>query len=205
MAASQLPFDVQFIISRAKAIIVSPKETWQQIKSEPDSIKEIYIKYLIPLSALGAICGFIGRVFFGIQVPLAGVQRTPFFSGLIGMIVSFALGLAMVYLIAMVLDFLSASFGGRKSLVHAVKLVTYSMTPGLLAGILNIFPHSLILMLGGLFSLYGLYIFYHGVEPMMEVPAEKKIGYIIVSFIVAIGVSFIINLLVWPLVLAGQR
>ena len=47
--------------------------------------------------------------------------RTPIGAGITGMIVGYALTLALVYVVAMIVDALAPTFGGQKSQVQAVK------------------------------------------------------------------------------------
>ena len=79
------------------------------------------------------------------------------------------------------------------SLDKAVKLVGFSYTAILLAGVLNIFPPlAFFTFLGGLYSLYILYI---GFKPMTNVSDEKSTSYFIVSLLVIIGVYIIIGMI----------
>jgi hypothetical protein len=76
-----------------------------------------------------------------------------------------------------------------------MKLAVYSMTPAWVAGVLYIIPALGILVL--LASLYGLYILYLGfATPLMETPKEKVMTYLVVSIVVVIVLSFVVNLII---------
>ena len=64
------------------------------------------------------------------------------------------------------------------------------MTPVWIAGILNIIPS--IGWLGSLIGLYGLFLLYLGITPMMKTPEDKRVGYLIVSIIILLVVYFIV-------------
>jgi uncharacterized membrane protein len=81
-----------------------------------------------------------------------------------------------------------------------VQLVAYSLTPVWVAGILNIFPA--IGWLAGLLGLYGLFLLYKGLTPLMKTPEDKKVGYLIVSIIILIVVYFVIVAILTAIFLA---
>jgi hypothetical protein len=76
-------------------------------------------------------------------------------------------------------------------MVHALKLVVYSMTPVWVAGVLNLIPA--LAPLGIIAALYSVYIFYLGLPVMMETPADKVVPYMAVSALVIIVVSVILG------------
>lgn len=81
-------------------------------------------------------------------------------------------------------------FGSEKNFIQSLKLVAYAMTPGWIAGILNILPSLGIL--AGLASLYGLYLLYIGLAPMKNPPAEKQASYFGISLVCAILAGIVI-------------
>ena len=85
---------------------------------------------------------------------------------------------------ALIIDGLAPKFGSEKNFIQSLKLVVYAMTPGWIAGILNILPS--LAMLAALASLYGLYLLYIGLAPMKNPPAERQASYFGVSLVCAI-------------------
>ena len=106
-----------------------------------------------------------------------------------------------IYLTAFIIDLLAPSFGAVKNFNNALRLVVYSYTPTLVAGILYLVPSLSILVM--LASLYGLYIMYFGIKPMMKAPDDKVTVYFIVSIVVLIVVYFIIGAIVSVFLLRG--
>ena len=182
------------IISTAKQFILSPKSEWEVVKSDKDTAHQHVMKYVLPLALISAVAIFIGVGLIGYRVLGYRVQSVS--GGLAQAIMSLASILIGVYLSGFVIHKLAPTFDTPVSLDKAVKLVGFSYTAILLAGVLNIFPPlAFLTFLGGLYSLYILYI---GFKPMTNVSDEKSTSYFIVSLLVIVGVYVIIGV-----VLAG--
>lgn len=179
------------VIQRAKAVITNPVGTWETIKAEPAQIGDIYRNYLMYMAALPAIAMFIGVSIIGVNVPFIGTYRAPFFSTLVAQAVSYGVTLAMVYAVAMILEFLAPKFGGTVDRTSAVKLVAYSLTPAMAAGIFAIMPWLGFFVLAAA-SLYSIYVFFTGVSVLTTVPSDRRIGFIAVSALA----TFILGLIV---------
>ncbi|MBX7143129.1 MAG: YIP1 family protein [Oligoflexia bacterium] len=183
--------NVAQVIQRAKSIILNPVSAWETIKAEQSQIADVYKNYLCYLAAVPAIAMFIGIAIIGVNVPFLGTYRAPFFSSLIAQVVSYGVTLAMVYAVAMILEFLAPKFGGAVDRTSAVKLVAYSLTPAMAAGIFAIMPWLGFFVLAAA-SLYSIYVFYAGVSVMTSVPAERRVGFIAVSALA----TFVLGLIV---------
>ncbi len=165
------------IVDRVKAIILSPKTEWPVIEAESQDVASIYKNYLIYLAAIGPVALFVSMSVFGMS--FGGITvRTGFFSGLMQAVVTFALTLAMFYVIALIVDALAPKFGGQKNMNNAFKLVAYGSTASLVAAVLYLFPMLSILVL--LASFYALYTIYVGLPVMMKNPPEKTLPYMAV-------------------------
>lgn len=178
--------DFAKLIERAKGICLSPKAEWEKIAAETVDVKSLYLEYAMILAAIPAICGFIGMTLIGVSVPIVGNIRTPIGAGIAQLVISYVLGLAVVYLVSLIVNALAPTFDGQKNPVQALKLVVYSSTPVWLAGVLSLIPMLGVLAI--LAGLYGLYLLYIGLPVLMKNPAEKSIGYtalIVVCYIVA--------------------
>jgi hypothetical protein len=105
----------------------------------------------------------------------------------------FIVSVASVFITAFVIDALAPSFGAEKNFGRSFQLVAYSYTPGWIGALLLIFPPLAII--GSLFGLYGLYLLYLGLPKLKNVPADKLVGYFVVTLIVLIVVYIIIGLI----------
>lgn len=180
------------IVGRAKAILVSPSTEWPVVAGETESVQSVFTRYVVPLAAIGPICGFIGGQVFGINAVFVRIHPSLMWS-LSTAISQYVLTLIGVFVIAWVANFLADKFGGTESYERAFRLCAYSFTAGWVAGVFDLIPSLALLVL--LASLYGIYLFYLGASPMMGVPKGKAAGYTAVTIIGAIVVYLIVGLL----------
>jgi len=194
-------FDFNKLIARAKNILLTPKTEWPVIAAEPETVQGIYTKYIIWLAAIPAVFGFIknvviGNTWFGVTV------HTGFGAGLVGMIVYYALALAMVFVMALIIDALAGTFGAQKNRVQALKTVAYAYTASWIAGIGVILGplYALIALVGGIYAIYLLYL---GLPNTMKCPPEKAGGYTAVSIICALVLGVVMMFVVGSIVGVG--
>lgn len=179
------------IIDTAKQFIVNPKLEWEVARQDENSAQEHVMKYVLPLALISAVAIFIGVGLIGYRVLGYRVQSVS--GGLAQAIMSLVSILIGVYLSGFVIHKLAPNFNTTVSLDKAVKLVGFSYTAILLAGVLNIFPPlAFFTFLGGLYSLYILYL---GFKPMTNVSDDKSTSYFVVSLLVIVGVYVIIGLI----------
>lgn len=170
--------DIQYIIDRAKGIILNPVEEWKTIKVEQKTNMELLLQYALPLVVLSVITGFIGSWALSIAVyQLVGP--------LLGIVVA-----------AYVVNELAGKFESTKNLNNAFKLVVYASTPSLLAEVIA----NLSFLLGwvSLFGLYSIYLFWVGIPTMMDTPLDKRLGYVLAAALVMIIIQIMIFTLVVP-------
>ena len=183
------------IISRARELLLRPLPTWDAIQAEDATIEGLYRRWVIPLAAIPAVCGAIGRLSWLGRVEFFGFHYRP---SLIGVLTSAiggcVLGLVAIYLMAVVLDELALRFGGERSRTQAFKLVAYSGTAGWIAGVFALVPQvgGLLELLGGL---YSFYLFYLGLPKLMRNDPDRTTVYFAVSLLAAIGVGVLLGLL----------
>jgi hypothetical protein len=154
------------LIERAKAILLTPQTEWQVIEQEPGALTDLFGPYVATLAAIPAVARFIGHSLIGGYEPmLPGLLRT---------LIAYAATFTVVYVIAGVIDLLARSFGTQKNFPNALKLSIYSHTPVWLAGVFLLIPGLNFLMLLGL---YGGYLLWTGLPPLMRTPKEKALSY----------------------------
>jgi hypothetical protein len=170
------------LVARVQNILMKPAAEWDVIDGEPATVGGLYTGYACILAAIPAIASVIGSfllLHYGALLLL------------VSLILSYVLSLVGIFVIALIIDALAPSFGAQKSQIQALKLVVYSYTASWVAGIALIIP-----VLGGLIALagwiYTLYILYLGLPKLMKSPADKTVGYFVVSLVVAIVVYALI-------------
>lgn len=171
------------IVQRVKDILIDPRQTWPVIEGEAADAAGLYKNYVMILAAIPAVAGFIGMSFVGFSAMGVSV-RTPVAAGLVQMVVGYALSLAMVFVVALIVDAFAPTFGGQKSQINALKLVAYASTAGMLGGIFTLLPTLSALAL--LASLYSIYLVYLGLPVLMKCPQEKALPYTAVVVVCAL-------------------
>jgi uncharacterized membrane protein len=182
------------LVERAKNIIITPKTEWEAVVNEEPDIQQILLGYVLPLALIPTIASIIGWGvvgMFGFKSFTYGIAM-----GLVQIIQAFL----AVLLAGFVIDALAPSFGSQKNMGRAVQLIAYSMTPIWVAGILNIFPA--LGWLASLIGLYGLFLMYLGLAPLMKTAEDKKVGYLVVSIIILLVVYFVIAAILTAIFLA---
>jgi len=173
------------IVARAKSILLSPNTEWPVIAAERTTVGELYTGYIMPLSAIPPLATLIGfSLLFG---------RFGFGFGLIGAIVSWVLGLAGVYVTALIAQWLAPKFGGVGDLAEALKLIAYAHTAGWVGGIFLLIPFLGIITF--LMELYGLYLLYAGATPAAGVPQERAVTFTVALVVCVIVVFIVIGLI----------
>ncbi len=190
------------IVSRVQGILLKPKEEWVKIKSEEISVNQIFTSYAAILAAVPAVAHFIGRGLVGHRVPFVGWYRYGIGSAVIYMILFYALALASVYVLGIIINALAPTFDSAKNPTNAMKLAVFSMTPSWVAGVLYIAPFLGVLVV--LASFYGLYILYLGfTTPLMETPKEKILGYFVVSIVIAFLLMVVVSVVLGAIFTVG--
>ena len=179
------------LMERAKRILLQPSREWQVIDEEPTSTVELYRSYIVPLAAIGPLASIVGLWIVGFSVPFLGTYRVSFGAALSHAVVSYALTLAGVYVLALIINALAPTFAGQKSEIQALKVATYASTAAWLAGIFSLIP---MLSMLGILGVYSLYLLYLGLPVLMKAPQEKALGYTIVVIIAAIVIFAVIGM-----------
>jgi hypothetical protein len=162
------------LIDRVKGILMQPAAEWTLIETEPASVASLYTRYVLLLAAIPAIALAIGFARFSATwaIRLAITQ--------------YVAALVSVYVLALIINALAPQFGGQQSQTQALKVAVYSSTAAWVAGVFNIIPAlSVLALLGGLYSLYLLFV---GLPRLMKAPADRAMGYTVVTIICAIVV-----------------
>jgi Yip1 domain len=176
------------LVQRVKDILLKPAATWDVIDGERPTVASLYTGYIMPLAAIPAIAQVIGMTVFGAGAFGIVVKWSPVTAVVQGLLM-YVLSLAMVYVLALIIDGLAPSFGGTKDQNQALKVAAYSYTAGWVAGVFSIFPALSILGLVGLYSLFLLYV---GLPKLMKAPQDKALPYTGVVILVAIVISLVV-------------
>jgi hypothetical protein len=158
-----------FPIARIKAILLSPGTEWPVIEAEKTDVASIIGFSLVGVHGMGTSF------------------RVPVLAGLVSAVVSFVLGLVLVYVMALIANALAPKFQGRSDFLAAFKLVAYAGTASMIAGVVYLLPSLSILALLG--SLYSVYLIYQGLPVLMKCPPGRAMMYTAVLVACGFGVG----------------
>lgn len=187
--------DLNKLVARAKAVLLTPKSEWPAIATESTTVADLYKGYIIPLAAIPAIVGFVQMSLIGTTIMFTGTARVGIGAGLTSMVLGYVLSLVMVYVMALIVAALAPTFGGQRNNVQALKTMAYAYTASWIAGVAQVLPGIgiLIAIAGGIYSIYLLYL---GLPHTMKCPPEKAAGYTAVVIIIAIVLGFLTAMVV---------
>lgn len=181
--------DFAAIFNRVKNFILSPAAEWDVIAGEDANVQRIYMNYVGPLIIAAALATAIGMSVIGVSYGF-GSYRLPAGAALGQGILQIVLGLAGVYITGLVINALAPTFGGTADAGQAFKVAAYAPTAAWVAGLVMILPQlGIVALLGGLYSLYLLYL---GLPKLMK-PAEDKA---LVYTLAVVGVMIVIYILI---------
>ena len=178
------------LIERVQSILLKPKETWPVIAAEPADAASIYRSYVLILAAIPAIAGFIGWTLVG-GGAFGMTMRLPIATGLVQMVIGYALSLVIVYVLALIVDALAPTFGGTRDRIAALKVVAYGSTAGFVGGIFSLLPS--LALLGLVAALYSIYLIYTGLPVLMRTPPGKAGAYTAVVIVCAIVAMIVLG------------
>ena len=173
------------LVDRARNMILQPAAEWPIVAMEPATPASLYTGYIIPLALIGPVCAFISQAVF-FHHPVVGIAVAA---------LTIVLELAYVFIIALIAAAIAPSFNGVPDRMQALKWIAYGYTARWVAGVAQLIPilGALVVLVASLYSLYTLYI---GAVPMMRLPQEKAIGYVVVLVLCVIVLGIIIGVLV---------
>ena len=183
--------DLNKIIQRARAVLVTPRTEWPVIAAEPTTVQDLYREYMMILAAIAPVAQFVKVSILGYAWHGFRVYRLGMGPGLTAAIVQYVASLAAVYLLAIIVEALAANFGGQPNRLQALKLVGYSYTASWIAGAALILP-GLAGLIGLAGAIYSIYLLYLGLPGTMKVVPERAVGYTAIIVIGGLVLGWII-------------
>lgn len=185
------------VMNRAINILTKPRTEWAVINAEPATIAGLFTGYAVILALLPLIGTLLASIVGDDAYRYLGIG---YFLTL--GLVTYVIGLGILYLMGIIANALAPSFDGVKNDVSAMKLVVYSATPMWVAGFFGFIPGiGILLSLAG-FG-YAAYLLYLGSMAVVKVPEDKAIGYTVVVIIIWIVLSMLIMGAIVGAIVAG--
>jgi hypothetical protein len=181
------------LIERAKNICLSPKTEWPKIAEEQATTGSIFTGYIMILALIPALATVVASLVGG---------RMGLTFGIGAAVIGYGVGLVVVFIASVIVNALAPTFDGTKNSINALKVIAYSMTPGWLAGIFNIIPFVgwLVALIG---SIYGIYLLYLGLSPLMKNPHDKSVGYTALVIVCYIVIFMVLSMIFMGLLFGG--
>ena len=183
------------ILRHVKGLLTDPKHEWEKIRDNNESVSECYLYHVLPMAAISPLAGILGTTLIGWQI--AGgtpVKLTPGSAIQIGIVYYLAI-LFTVFVIGVLVHWMSETYGAKQSLSRCVAIAAYTATPLFLVGVMQLYPVLWINFIVGLPALaYTVYLLYTGVPIMMEISLER--GFLFSSAVLAVGLVALVGLLV---------
>lgn len=113
----------------------SPAEGWVAIRNADLSVKEVYLKYVIPLALITPICGFIGTTQVGWPVAGADTLYMTTASAFRIAVLSFIAILVAIMMIGKLMQWMGQTYDASQPLSRCISLATFCITPLLFVGV----------------------------------------------------------------------
>jgi len=178
--------DFRFLYHRTKYFIINPGKAWEVVHREERPMKFVRGSFFLPLIILVTISAFLGSMFF------INTTLKPMYSVLAAVNTFLFLYLGVYGSAFVVREIMRAMDLGHDFLV-AFKLVAYSMAPIFLSLTVSRLFESLLFI--NVLGLYGLYIFWIGMEVMVNPPDHKKLPMIIASVVSMLIIFFLLQII----------
>ena len=173
-------------IPRVKNILLSPRREWTAIAAEATGTDELYLRYVLPLAAIGPVAAVIGLAFGG-HAALPALATFNFF-----------LELGAVWVAALIFSKFAPKYGGKDEFAQAMKLSAYCTTPAWLGHAFNIIP--IISLLSIPVAVYSIYLAYVGATPLLGVPRHKAAGFTTVTVLISVAIVLVSSFLIGVLI-----
>lgn len=182
---------------RVSGILFRPGQEWPRIKAEPSSPGRLMVGYAAGLAAIPAAAKLAGYWIMLSQFP-AGAFLPRAAASLVTAVISYAIALAMIYVVAFVIKAFAPAFDSRPDLTGAMKLAVYSMTPVWLAGLAGLIyglPLTATIAVAVAAGLYGFRLLFLGFKAgLMDTPGDKTAVYFVVCIVVIIVPAVVLSL-----------
>jgi hypothetical protein len=178
--------DLKFFFNTIININRDPVKAWETIYSENRPVRLVRNSFFLPLILLVSVSAFAGSLIF------INSEMLPVYSIFAG-IKCLCLFYITIFATAFILTKITYPLDPGKDFNFSFRIIVYSVTPFLLCQILSRLFESLLFV--NIIGLYGLYIFWTGIEKMFSPAQNKKMPILIATTIALIGIYIVSNLL----------
>jgi len=180
-----------FFVFMLKNILFNPIKAWETIDSENKPVNVIRNRFLIPLIFLVSASAIAGSMIY------KNSELSAVYSFSVG-IKCFLLFYITTYVTAYMLKEITYPLDLGRNFAVSFRLIAYSIVPLLLCQIISRFFESLMFI--NVLALFGLYIFWTGIERMLTPPSYKKLPLLIATTLTFTAAFIVTNFLFTKLI-----
>ncbi len=168
---------------RVIRLMLSPAKEFVRLAEEPETVRDVFLGWILPLVSIMVVANFISAMVFGIDAfkdsPL--IIHLPLSDAPAYALPVLVQSLVMPLVMAVVITILAGFFGGQRDHVQAVRTAAYVGTPAWLLGIFepvwkqaSLFRVTPVLSIGLIAgALWSIYFLFRALSPMMKSPPGK--------------------------------
>jgi len=180
-----------FFVFMLKNILFNPIKAWETIDSENKPVNVIRNRFLIPLIFLVSASAIARSMIY------KNSELSAVYSFSVG-IKCFLLFYITTYVTAYMLKEITYPLDLGRNFAVSFRLIAYSIVPLLLCQIISRFFESLMFI--NVLALFGLYIFWTGIERMLTPPSYKKLPLLIATTLTFTAAFIVTNFLFTKLI-----
>ena len=181
-------------LRHALGLLSRPKAEWGAIRERRYSVARSFFTHTAILALIPAIAGYVGTTRTGWRIGAGEAVRLTEESASRIAALSYLAILAATFAVAWAIHWMSRTYGARQPYGQCYALATWTATPLLLVGAVQLQPILWMNFIAGLPALAGtIYLFYIGVPVMMEIPEER--GFLFSCAVLAFGLVALVALL----------
>lgn len=181
-------FSITPLVERVKTVITDPSGCWATVSADGRDAKTLFKEYAVPMAVVGALAGVIGSFVSGVA-SLVGIGMV---------LLQFASAVIMTCAAGFVAAFIATKIAslldGNVTLDKAYSWYLHASMVSFVGGLAVVIP-----LLGALFGFVAaiamIYWAWQGIPSMINVPAEKRvvflIGTIVVNFLALVLLSLV--------------
>ena len=176
---------------RALLLLIEPSKTWEQIRNDQPSVARVSWSCLLPVLLLASAGEALGLVYLGVErgtVTQRIVKVTPDLA-LRYELLQIAFSLVIVYLGALALKGIGASFHRRHSYTQCFTMLAYSMSPLFLLRLLDAAPAVNTWVCYGIGIFLALSFLYRGLPFIMQPDPSNALGLFLFCSVLLLGAT----------------
>jgi hypothetical protein len=173
------------VLRFAWRLIRSPDAAWTDIAAHPAGLRDIALRYVLPLSLVPAIAWTIGTALFPDDIGGAAVARDAAGLALNGLWTLLG-SLLTVAVLATAMALVCPMYGRRRDWAQAFRVAAYGLTPVWVAGVLLVKPVLVLVIVVA--ALHACLLLHGGARALLRIKAAEAAEYVAVSvFLTAVG------------------